>query len=274
MARKNLSSVVYRKGRQCFSKAAALPEGCAPHPEDPLVLVVEKQDPALIARALWTEEVKAVIVRPGTESDDVKTLRTRMQACTPEDASLIGQYALGKSLSGQPDALQETAHLSLRVRRQEQNRLSELFCKVAGFEPELGKVLFRPRPEDTLMPKGYGFHDDFKVTFAAIKSIYGPGTDWIKGYQAPEDTARRKISGQSRFYHYGDPGALEDGITVLGTQEGDTLFFFGRDACDAPLALPAFVHSSPPFQDGRADSRMVLAAYTKERVEFPRHICA
>lgn len=272
MARKDLSSVVYRNGRRCFSKAAALPQGCAPHPEDSLILVVENEDPRAIVQALHTEHIKAVIVRPGTIPDDVQELRVRMQTCTPEDASLIGQYALGKSLSGHSKDLKETAELSLRVRRREQNRLSTLFYKVAGFEPELGKVLFRPRPEDADMPRGYGFHDDFIVTLAAIEVIYGPGTDWIKGYQAPEDVTRRKIPKTPRFYHYGEPGALDQGIRVLGTQEGDTLFFFGRDACAALPALPAFVHSSPPLQDGQADSRMVLAAYTKKRVEFPNHL--
>lgn len=267
------SPVVFRTGRRCFSRAAALPEGCAPHPEDPLVLIVDREDPALIARALWTENVKAVIVRPETEGQDVLELRARMSAHTLAEALLIGREAFGNPMVNPSVNLRETADLSLRVRRRTRASLSDLFQSIAGRPPELGMVRFRPRPEDSQLPDGYGFHDDSHVTLAALRIVYGVGTVWVQGYQSPEDAARRKIPATPRFYGYGSPDIPDGNVRILDdSRAGDTLFFFGRNVCSTPRAFPSFVHSSPPLGDARATSRMVIAAYTKMRIEFPDYL--
>lgn len=277
MGKKKTPSIVFRNGRQCFSQAAGLPEGCATHPEDPLVLIVDRENPKTIAKALWTEGVKAVILRTGEVSDNVQTLRTRMTDCSYGKALKIGQYALGERLTDDNPSLQEMAELSLKVRRQEQKRLSALFQSVASKDPELGAVLYRPIPQDSSRPDGYGFHDDSHVTLAAIQIVHGTGTPWIQGYQHPEDVQSRKITRSPRFYNYGHPDNPDDRVTILRAEEGDTLFFFGRDACAANPAFPAFVHSSPPIgkiPSGTepANSRLVLASYTKKPLEFPRHL--
>lgn len=268
--KKDQNGVVYRAGKRCFNKSAVLPADCSPLPEDPLILVVESLDPKSIARALWTEGIKAVIARPEAQPDDVLELRARMTECSFEDCLLIGQYAIGEaSLLNHPETLRETAILSQNVRRRTVNRLSALFQEVAGIPPELGKTMFRPAPQDSDAPRGHGFHDDFIVTLAAIQTVYGAGTDWVKGYQNPEDVKKRRSSGNSRFYTYGSQEDPDKTVQVLSAEEGDIIFFFGRDACAAPPAFPAFVHSSPPIQGGGKDSRLTLAAYTKKHVDFP-----
>lgn len=266
------SPVVFRTGRRCFSRAAALPEGCAPHPEDPLVLIVDREDPALIARALWTENVKAVIVRPETEGQDVLELRARMSAHTLAEALQIGRYALGNPLIDPSEPLRETADLSLHVRRRTRASLSDLFQSIAGRPPELGMVRFRPRPEDSQLPDGYGFHDDSHVTLVAFKCVYGAGTVWVQGYQPPEEVMQRRVSVLTKFYGYGAHGKPDEGIRILEAKEGDTFFFFGRNACSASPAFPAFIHSVPPLSDPRAASRMLVATYTKRGVDFPDYL--
>ncbi len=267
MAGKKVSPVVYRNGRHCFNRAAALPEGCAPHSEDPLVLVIKNESPDLIARALWTEGIKAVVVRTGKTPENVQALRERMKRYTPADAAWIGRGAIGRS-----DDLKDAAALLSTVQTEEKNKLSALFRCVAGLTPELEKVLFRPLPPGTPIPQGYGFHDDTKVTLAGLNVVYGPGTDWISGYQEPKDTAKRAFLETPDFYHYGSPGDPNKDVRILSAEEGDMIFFFGRSALRACPAFPSFIHSSPPFQEDGTDSRLALACYTKKTVEFPGHI--